>query len=232
MAVYTYNRVSTDKQGSSTEQQETHLADFCQRKKFYNVIKLIDEDVSGGMEILSRPQGSILKDLKDGDVLICSKRDRMFRNTINALTHVFNWLDIGVKIYFLDSGEEPITLDKPDSKFIFTVMCAKDELEKDTTSLRTKQNMKFRKENMKSYSPASFGYDIKGERDKHNKLINGTIVENKAEQEIILYIKEQNRLGFSASKISQCLNADGISSKQGGEWSRKTVRDILKRDSV
>jgi DNA invertase Pin-like site-specific DNA recombinase len=224
-----YARVSTDKQESSVDQQIKELQDFWARLNIdgYEVEYLIDENVSGGTELFDRPQGSKLKDLESGSIVICYKRDRMFRNVINALQIVYKWLDDGVTIYFIENGIEPLTLENPNSKFIFTILCAKDELEKDTTALRTRLNMKFRKENGRTYSSAPYGWTNEGERGNNGKIIDGKLIPNEKEQAVIKMIKDLKESKYTLGAIADKLNFNNIPSKKGGTWSSKTVSDVL-----
>jgi DNA invertase Pin-like site-specific DNA recombinase len=224
-----YARVSTDKQESSVDQQIKELQDFWARLNLdgYEVEYLIDENVSGGTELFDRPQGSKLKDLEADSIVIAYKKERLFRNTINALQIVYKWLDDGVTVYFIENGVEPLNLSNPNSKFIFTILCAKDELEKDTTALRTKLNMKFRKENGRTYSSAPFGWTNEGERGSNGKIIDGKLIPNEEEQKIVAEIFNYKEIGHSLNKIAEILNSWGIKSKKGGKWSAKTIKDVL-----
>jgi site-specific DNA recombinase len=225
-----YGRVSTDMQGSSIDQQVKELQDFWIRLGItgYETEMLIDENVSGGTELFDRPQGSKLRDLESDSIVIAYKKERLFRNTINALQIVYKWLDDGVTVYFIENGLEPLNLSNPNSKFIFTILCAKDELEKDTTALRTKLNMKFRKENGRTYSAEVFGYDNVGERGSNGKIIDGRLVANEDEQQVIKQILEWHNINISLNGIARNLNERNTPSKKGKKWSAKTVRDTIK----
>jgi len=225
-----YARVSTDKQDSSVDQQTKELQDFWSKLGIvgYETELLIDENVSGGTELFDRPQGSKLKDLESDSIVICYKKERMFRNTINALQIVYKWLDDGVTVYFIENGLEPLNLSNPNSKFIFTILCAKDELEKDTIALRTRLNMKFRKENGRSYSSAAFGFDNVGERGSNGKIIDGRLVPNEKEQAVLKDMRYWRSIKYSYDKIAELLNSSGVPSKKGGIWYGKTVKFALK----
>jgi site-specific DNA recombinase len=214
---YTYSRVSTNKQQSSTDQQEELLKKFCSAKGFVEVIHLVDIDVSGGKPILERPAGQQLKNLKKGDVVIAWKKERMFRSTLDALTTVYAWLDLGISIYFIESGSDPLTLDRPDTKFTFTILCATAELEKDTTRLRIIQNFAYRKKNGKTCSPPQYGWDN----------IDGNVVQNEKEQEILSLIKEYKAQGMTLKEIAAQLNEAGYKAKKGGLWQFSVIKKIL-----
>ena len=226
--IYTYSRTSTHLQDSSSEQQEQLLSQFCQRKGYIEIVNLIDTDVSGGKLILERPAGSKLSQIRKGDVIICAKHCRMFRSLKDAVNTISDWFELGVSIYFLNLGETPIDMKTPHTKFMLYMMMATAELEKDTISERTVKNLKFRKENGKTYSSAPYGYDNIGERGSNGKIIEGKLIPNEAEQKIISYIKELKIFGMSLGAIATELNSRNTPSKKGGRWSAKTVRDTIK----
>jgi DNA invertase Pin-like site-specific DNA recombinase len=226
--IYTYSRTSTHLQDSSSEQQEQLLSQFCQRKDYTEVVKLTDTDVSGGKLILERPAGSKLSEIKKGDVIICAKHDRMFRSLKDAVNTISDWFELGVSIYFLNLGETPIDMKTPHTKFMLYMMMATAELEKDTISERTVKNLKFRKESRKTYSAEVFGYDNVGERGSNGKIIDGRLVANEDEQQVIKQILEWHNINISLNGIARNLNERNTPSKKGKKWSAKTVRDTIK----
>jgi DNA invertase Pin-like site-specific DNA recombinase len=226
--IYTYSRTSTHLQDSSSEQQEQLLSQFCQRKEYTEVVKLIDTDVSGGKLILERPAGSKLSEIKKGDVIICAKHDRMFRSLKDAVNTISDWFELGVSIYFLNLGETPIDMKTPHTKFMLYMMMATAELEKDTISERTVKNLKFRKESRKTYSAEVYGYDNVGERGSNGKIIDGKLIPNESEQFVIKQILEWHNINISLNGIARNLNERNTPSKKGKKWSAKTVRDTIK----
>ena len=227
---YLYSRVSTNTQDSSTQQQEQTLTQFCQRKGFDEYQSLTDSDISGSRPILDRPMGSKLSEVKAGDIIICAKHDRMFRSLRDAVNTIDDWFKLGVTIYFLNLGETPIDMKTPHTKFMLYMMMATAELEKDTISERTVKNLKFRKENGKTYSSAPYGFDNTGTRGSNGKFENGRMVENEAEQKVISSIKQLHTQGGSLNWIAEELNKAKIPSKKGGLWSPKTVKDVLDKN--
>ena len=225
--IFLYNRVSTNTQDSSTQQQEQLLIQFCERKGFNEYQMLTDTDVSGGKAILDRPMGSKLSEAKKGDVIICVKHDRMYRSLRDAVNTISDWFELGVSVYFLNLGETPIDMKTPHTKFMLYMMMATAELEKDTISERTVKNLKFRKENGRTYSSAPYGWTNSGERGTNGKIIEGKLIPNHYEQLIIENIKERKLKGDSLNKIAYDLNELNIPSKKGGIWSAKTIGDVL-----
>lgn len=225
--IYTYSRVSTNTQQSSSEQQDSYLIEFCARKGFDNIISIVDTDVSGGKPIFDRPGGSKLLEAKRNDIIICSKHDRMFRSLRDAVNTISDWFQSGVTVYFLNLGETPIDMRTPHTKFMLYMMMATAELEKDTISERTTKNLKFRKDNKRSYSSAPYGWNIKGERNEKGKLLNGELVRNEAEQKVICEIKRSRALGIPFHRISETLNNNNIPTKGNRRWAAITVKRIF-----
>ena len=87
--VYGYIRVSTNNQvenGLSLKEQKRQIELYGE----VNYIKVdsifTERGVSAGVELRKRPRGKVLLEVvNDGDVIICSKLDRMFRSVLDGL---------------------------------------------------------------------------------------------------------------------------------------------------
>jgi DNA invertase Pin-like site-specific DNA recombinase len=77
--VYSYIRVSTDKQTVENQRFEVNL--FCERNILV-VDKWIEETVSGAKDVNDRKLGKLLKKMRKGDILICSELSRLGRNLL------------------------------------------------------------------------------------------------------------------------------------------------------
>ena len=225
---YIYKRVSTNKQDSSTEQQELMLQNFLSRKGITEFINLQDSDVSGKMPIFKRPQGRELLNMKEGDTLVCVSHDRLFRNFRDGVDMIDDWLKQDIKIYLLNiSSDVAISFEDANVEMQLYFLMLFSHKEARTIAARTKDNMKFRKENGKTYSSAPYGYDNLGERGSNGKIVNGKLIPNEAEQQVIIKIKELNAIGSSLGFIAEQLNDLEIPSKKGGRWHPKTVQDVI-----
>lgn len=131
--VYGYCRVSTDMQANSIEVQKQKIESIARFKydphgevdEFF-----IDEDVSGSVDMASRPAGSdLLSKMQKGDVVIIAKMDRMFRDARNAMNVTAEFQNLGVALVI---GGEMETIDTSSyiGKFLFTVLAAVAELER------------------------------------------------------------------------------------------------------
>lgn len=225
---YIYSRVSTNKQESSTDQQDLMLKSFLSRKGIEDYVNLQDSDISGKMPIFKRPAGKELLNMKEGDTLVCSSHDRLFRNFRDGVDMIDDWLKQDIKIYLLNiSSDTPISFDDPNIEIQLYVLMLFSHREARVIAARTKDNMKFRKENGRTYSSAPYGFSNTGERGTNGKIVDGKLIPNEAEQLVIQHIKEMAAAKKSLAAIADKLNFDKIPSKKGGRWSSKTISDVL-----
>lgn len=223
--IWTYSRVSTNKQDTSIDVQRTTLENYCNRRGFINVIHLVESDVSGGKSLFHRPEGSKLVFLEKDDWLIVSKHDRLFRETENGIRLVKKWFKAGVNIVFLNISEQPINIHNPAAKFSFFVMLCAAELEKDMIGLRTKEGLKNRKSNGQTNSAPKFGYDNRG------KGKDGLEVINTEEQETLKLIHTLLKT-MSAYKVADELNNRGITTKKGKKWIGSNIYKLVKNKNI
>lgn len=229
--IYSYGRVSTDKQENSLELQRRVNNEFSQRL-FGQVpdMELYDNDSSGKLPVLKRPEGSKLSNLKKGDIVICMKHDRMFRNMANGVLTVEKWFKENVSLHFINLGDQPIDMNNPEKKFQFYIMLATAVLERDNIAKRTKDGMRQRKISGKTYSRPIYGFDNVYDRNEKGDRINGRLVRNEYEQSIIAEIQQLRAKKMSFQKIADALNESGIVTKNGRTWKKKTVIEVLKND--
>src|SRR5438270_661247 len=89
MTVYGYTRVSTDRQadeGESLGAQQRVVEGYAMMLGLKLDEIFVERGVSGSKPLRDRPEGArLLATLKEGDVLITPKLDRMFRSALDAL---------------------------------------------------------------------------------------------------------------------------------------------------
>ncbi len=110
MAIYGYIRVSTIAQadaGESLKVQRRKIEARAQEQGWTLDQVFVERGVSGGKPFADRRQGKALLDvLAEGDVVIASKLDRMFRSASDALAIMEDFKRLGVGLYLLDLGGE------------------------------------------------------------------------------------------------------------------------------
>ncbi|GBU26906.1 hypothetical protein R84B8_00422 [Treponema sp. R8-4-B8] len=74
---YGYIRVSTDKQ--TVDNQRFEIERFCSKNNLI-IDEWIEETISGCKTLDKRRLGSLLEEVKSGDLIICSELSRLGRN--------------------------------------------------------------------------------------------------------------------------------------------------------
>ena len=218
-SVYAYIRVSTDLQDNSVEVQEKRIREYCEFKHLHLVDIFTDEGVSGSVPIDKRPEGSKLCALLTKDVkgLICVKPDRLFRSTVDALTSVEKWDKLGIELHVVDLNGATLNTKTASGKLIFTILIAYASFEREQTGERIKAVLNNKKESKKTYSARVLGYDN----------VEGHMVPNIEEQEIINYIKILHAKEYGPTRIAKALNRFGYRTKTKKKFFPSTVQAVM-----
>ena len=80
---YGYIRVSTDRQ--TVENQRFEISQFC-AKNAMRVDRWIEETISGAKDVDERKLGRLLRDIGNGDILICAELSRLGRNLLMIMS--------------------------------------------------------------------------------------------------------------------------------------------------
>lgn len=101
-----------------------------------------DAGVSGAIKLNMRPAGErLLADMKEGDVVVASKLDRMFRSASDALSMLEEFKSRKVHLILYDMGAEPITGGGV-AQLVFTILAAVAEMERGRIKERTAEGRK------------------------------------------------------------------------------------------
>lgn len=227
--VYGYARVSTSDQENSLEVQTKRIREYCEFKHLQLVDIFVDENISGFTPIDKRPSGSHLISLLNKEVkaVVAIKPDRLFRSTIDALTTIDQWDNMGIELHMVDMGGATLATKTAMGKMLFSVLIVFSQFERDLTGERTKAVLSNKKSTGKAYCGAIFGYDKVGGELVNGKLKNQQLVPNPDELAIIEIIKN-NAKEMSPAKIADGLNSWGYSAKKGGKFFPSTIQNILK----
>lgn len=212
-----YIRVSTSDQENSLEVQNKAIIEYAKFRNLTITQTIIDEDVSGGTELFKRKGGSIIKSAAEKNI-IATKPDRLFRNTIDALTTTDLWNKNDTALHIVDMAGASISTKTAIGRFLFTTIISYAEFERNVTGERTKAVLNNRKNTNKHYSRPIFGFDN----------IQGELVQNTEEQQIIQTIKQLKITGKGPSFIAHFLNDHQHKAKNGGKFYQSTINYILK----
>lgn len=76
---------------------------------------------------------------------------------------------------------------------------------------------------------AKGGYIGHGSPAFGERTVNGQLVQDSLEQEIIELIRRHHKSGKSLQKIADWLNTNGYKTKRGQQWQRISVKRVLDR---
>lgn len=222
MKAIIYIRVSTPRQaleGESLAVQEDRLLAYCQAKGF-DVTEIIrDEGITSKIPLHKRPGGKrLLAQL--GPVIkhvAIFKFDRMFRNTLEALTTIAEFDKHGVSLHALDFGGSAIDTSSAFGRLIVTMRAGFAQMEREVNSERTREAMNHKRRKGESLGQLPFGYTLDGP----------LIVEHPDRKKVMAEMMRMHGEGKGVRVI-----ADIISSDYGAPFiiSHNTVHRLINKE--
>ncbi len=201
-----YLRVSTDEQSVGIEAQRKAIGSIARQRGLTIVSEQIDEDVSGTLDIDSRPALSMAIELlrsNQADRLIVSKLDRLARDVVVA-----NQIDraatkSGWAIVF---GDLDIDTGTAAGKLQLSMFASFAQFERDRISERTREALAVK-------------------RAQGVKLGRPSVLPSA----VIKRIRKERKAGKSLRAIASGLTGDKIPTARGGEiWQVSTIQKVLK----
>lgn len=133
MTVYSYTRVSTTDQTVSNQDAEFVTAGYTIDASN----QYADIGVSGSVPAADRPQWqALIAVVKSGDVVVCSKIDRLGRNAGDILSTVDYLAEKGIKLVVLQFGGTDFC--SPTGRLLLTMLSAVASFERELIIERTK----------------------------------------------------------------------------------------------
>ena len=226
--IFGYVRVSTIAQaaeGTSLAEQERQICGRClsgSEQGPWELTRLFTESgVSGSTPLADRPAGAeLLAIAKPGDHIIASKLDRMFRDSIDALTTIKRFREQGVHLWLLDfpgdcSGNGIATL-------LVGVLASVAQFERERIAERIAEGkLQQRREGKHQGGFRPFGYQL---GPPSGRGTAPTLIPDEAEQTAIKLMKEM-RATHTLREIAETLR------KQGHEISYEGIRRVLTREA-
>lgn len=138
---YGYIRVSTDAQserGDSLEVQRRAIELICELEGFDLVAVYADPGTSGGVALASRPEGqTLINVVADGDIIVGTKLDRLFRDAADAAGTLKILRKRGVGLYLKDLGGD--CTDSSVATLVFGLMSNVAEFERARITERVRE---------------------------------------------------------------------------------------------
>ncbi|MGE0684556.1 MAG: recombinase family protein [Candidatus Binatia bacterium] len=201
MPVFGYARVSTALQaneGESLDVQRRQIEGWCQMQGLELTELFVERGVSGSIPVAERQAGSVMwSKLRQGDMIIAAKLDRLFRSALDALQAVETLKNRGVSLVLLDLGGD--ISGNGLSKLFLTIAAAFAEAERDRIRERivqVKRDQRQRGRYLGGIVP--FGYR-RGE--------GGDLVPDAVEQTIIHQARELRGEGNTLRAIQGTIEA-------------------------
>lgn len=221
LRVAAYARVST----GSDEQLQSLDA---QKKHYKKLIKIHDDWEYAGMYYDEGISGTridkrlgfqrMIDECEKGniDYIITKSISRFARNALDSIQTVRLLLEKGISIFF---EKENIDTGKMDGELMLSLLSSLAENESHSIAENLKWGIKKRMITGKfAGTLCPYGYVRE----------NSDIIIVPQEAEIVRKIFEQSLKGLTPNEIAKYLNAEGIKTRKGNEWSDATIRGMIR----
>lgn len=224
MKAIIYIRVSTGRQateGESLEVQEERLRAYCIAQRFDVHEVISDEGVTAKIPLAKRPGGKrLLAQL--GPVIkhvVVLKFDRMFRNTLDALTNIADFKDRGVSLHALDFGGSAIDTSTAFGTLIVTMRAGFAQMEHEIGRERTLEAMRHKKTKGEFLGQVPFGYS-----NEH-----GLLIMHPDRPKVVKQMIDMHHAGHGVRVIADIISSDY--GKAGPfKISHNTAHRIIKKE--
>jgi len=171
---YGYMRVSTDKQ--ETENQRFEIGRFCVKNNL-TIDKWIEETISGTKLPEKRLLGSLLAEVKKGDLIVCTELSRLGRSLFMIMSILNHLMNTGARIWTIKDNYR--LGDDIQSKVLAFAFGISAEIERDLISSRIREALARRKSEGKilgrPVGKKSSHVKLSGYEDQIQELINKKI---------------------------------------------------------
>lgn len=219
--VAAYARVSTNKDTMlhSLAAQVSFYSTLINKNSEWTYVGVYTDEAITGTKSNRKSFQRMLSDCRLGkiDLIITKSISRFARNTVTLLETVRQLKKIGVDVYF---EEQNIHTMSSDGELMLTILASYAQEE----SLSVSDNCKWRiRNNFKegvSNTIRILGYDY----------VNGKLVINEKEANIVRMIFSDYISGIGRNKIANKLTEQGVKPKNNGKWDSSKIREILKNE--
>jgi len=175
----------------------------------FDIQEWTDAGVSGTIKLTQRPSGKAMWEaMAQGDMLIASKLDRLFRSSSDALNMMEIFKEKGIKVILIDMGTTPLE-ESATAKLFFTMLAAFAAFERESIHQRCLDGIrgKVAKGGWTGGHIAPYGYEKVG-RGRNSRL-----EPIESEQLVIRYV--MRHWSWERAEIIQGLYAAGYRNRQG-----------------
>jgi len=186
--IYGYIRVSTDKQ--TTENQRFEILQFTDEKKI-PIDTWIEETISATKNLTERKLGTLLAEMKKGDVLIVTELSRLGRSLMEVMSILHTLMEKQAKIF---TTKEKYELgNNINSKVLAFAFSLSAEIERNMISSRTKEALARKKSEGKKLGRPKGRLSTKTKLTGKDEIIK-EFLQKKVSEAAIARILEVNRI--------------------------------------
>lgn len=223
LRVAAYCRVSTDsaEQLDSLETQISHYKSYINTNPAWEFAGLYYDEGITGTKKEKRPE--LLRMIKDCekqniDLIITKSISRFARNTMDCLELVRKLTKLGISVFF---ESENINTGSMESELMLSILSGLAEGESASIAENNKWSIQRRFLNgTYKIGCSPYGYNA----------VDGALVVNEQQAEIVRLIFSETLSGKGAHKIAKELNGRGLKSKNGGHWTSTTIRGMIENE--
>jgi len=213
-----YVRVSTEdqaKEGFSLDSQLEKLRSYCMARGWKIAGEYVDDGYSG-RDVRRPAYQKMMNEIDKWDILLVMKMDRIHRNSKNFMIMMEHLREEGKEFV---SMTESLDTSTAMGRFVMDIIQRIAQLESEQIGERVYDGMRQKAKQGAGLlgSPSPFGYEYN----------NGKLVGVEKELKVVKKIFTDYAKGKSMEEIAEFLNKEGIKTKRGGRWDRKTVSRIL-----
>jgi len=235
--IFSYCRVSTAEQATDastsleTQERKNRAIAMLRGSNPFDVVNYVDAGVSGSIPLNKRPAGArMLADVSRGDIIVCTKLDRMFRSAIDALMTIAQLRTAGAHLIMLDVGTEPVGTNGISQLFL-TMLSAFAEFERTRIAERMDDGRRAKALKQGCLGAVPYGWRKQGSGKE------SLLVEDADEQAVIARVRAMRETGRQGGErkpygIAQKLTADGIMTRSGKPFRVPQIQRILERVSA
>jgi len=229
---YGYCRVSTQTQsekGYGLEAQEKEIGKYAQAHGIELAQVFCDAGISGNIKDTDDDDAinkraalmEMLALLEDGDTVIVLNTSRLWRSDMTKAIIRRELLKRGAHVYSIEQPKYDIYSKDPNDYLINAIMEALDVYERMSISLKLARGRTVKaRAGDKPAGNCPFGYCYSADK-KH-------VEQDPAEAPIVRMMFTEGQKGKSLNQIANYLNAQGLKTRRGKDWSAGNVQVVLR----
>lgn len=232
MNTYAYMRVSTETQaekGGGLEVQRQQIAKYASDNHIEIAQWFTDAGISGAVkdidadEAISKREAllELLTVIQAGDAVVVLNTSRLWRSDTAKVIIRRELMKRGAHVIAIENPRFDLYAKNPNDRLMDGIMELMDEWERLTIALKLSKGRTAKAKNGdKPAGVCPYGYEYSADK-KHIEV-------NQAEAQAVREMFSEGQKGRTLNQIAEHMNAKGITTRRGGQWSRGSIQAILR----